>query len=145
MGGFDVNKSRDPYVQRQHGNSETILYNPDFIAALVGPVGTDIQDDVLGAAITLMQAHDKNNSFAIGEFTPAAQLAALHENKPHYITEEKTSINFIHVPGHWMTVIREFDTRKVLLLDSLRNSQRPQQVLPILKLMYKNITSRSIV
>ena len=130
-----------------NGNTATggqNLGSRDNIVDLIGPIGTDIPDDVITSAINVMRIHDVNNNFAIGDFTPAAQVAALQENKPYYLTEEKTSINIIHLHGHWVTVIRESDTGKVLLLDSLRYSQRPQQVLPILKLMYRNMNSNSI-
>ena len=130
-----------------NGNSSTtrmVMYNTEYIALLVDD-RNEIPDDVLNAAILLMRAHDNHNVFSIGEFTPAAQEVALREKVPHYLDSQKTSINFVHVPGHWLTLVYEHDSRRAFIFDSVYNENRPTQVLPILKLMIPGITMENVV
>ena len=127
-------------------NCLSIMYNSSFIATLVGTTGMYIPDDVITASINLLRVYDVNNIFSIGQFTPAAQQAAMFDqaHRP-CLDDDNLAINFLLINAHWVTVIYDPQSRTVHLLDSLRNSNRPLQVLPILKKMYTNISEDDIV
>lgn len=134
--------SQPPHTQKQIINRQS--YNPQLISNLVGTKGVFIPDDVITASVCLLRNQDTNDLFTIGDFTPAAQQIALQNpGQQYFLDDDKIAINFLLIQQHWMTVIFNPMTRNIHLFDSLRNNNRPRQVLPLLRPMYGNRISLS--
>jgi hypothetical protein len=122
-----------------------ILFNANYIATLVGPVGTLVPDDIINAAVQLMRRHDSIGTYVIGDFSPALQQLGLVDRSalPQFQCT-KPAMNFLYWQQHWLLMVFSPQNRTVTLYDSLRNPARPQQLVNVIQLIYPFITTNEI-
>ena len=84
-----------------------VRYDPIQLSALIGDVSTEIPDDVVRAALILMEANCEHQGPTVGFYSPA-QLEFLATNRntnPSTVPIDRSSINIHHITGHWMNDI----------------------------------------
>ena len=117
------------------------------LSALIGDISTEIPDDVVRAALILMEANcEENRGPTVGFYSPV-ELEFLSTNgngNPPSVPRNRSSINIHHITGHWMTSYYDCYEKTVKVYDSLISKQHFEEIKPQLTILYgKDLSERS--
>ena len=95
-----------------------------------------IPDDIVNAALNIMR-EQSDETFLLGQLTPAEMELAIVSNMPLLITQHRRQcINIHHVNDHWVTSIYDPVERNITVYDSLKSMDRISQLQKQLNILY---------
>ena len=95
-----------------------------------------IPDDIVNAALNIMR-EQSDETFLIGQLTPAEMELAIVSNMPLLITQQRRQcINIHHVNDHWVTSTYDPVERNITVYDSLKSMDRISQLQKQLNILY---------